>query len=129
MPIEQTETMSSFFGEQVRRLRNERGLTQRALAALVGLSQAQISLHEKGEDVPASPIRPQYAAALGITPDDLEDLISRDRLKELLRANPVLSEEAKRSIEDYIDFAWERDREAQRQAGRGPRNGLSERGS
>lgn len=104
--------MARFLGSEFRRLREQRGLTQRDLADLVGLSQAQISLHERGDDVPAPKVRFQYAEALGLTPEELEDLIGRDQLKESLRASTTLSQEAKRSIEDYIDFAWERDRQA-----------------
>ena len=107
--------MSKYFGDQLRRLRQERGLTQRDLAAAVGLSQAQISLHEKGEDLPAPAVRGKYARALGISAEDLEEMIDRGRLKEFLRASGTLSEEAKRSIEDYVDFAWNRDREARGQ--------------
>ena len=107
--------MSRYFGDQLRRLRLEQGLTQRDLAAAVGLSQAQISLHEKGEDLPAPAVRAKYAHALGISAEDLEEMIDRGRLKEFLRASGTLSEEAKRSIEDYVDFAWNRDREARGQ--------------
>ena len=106
--------MNSYFGDQIRRLRTQLGLSQRDLAKLVGLSQAQISLHEKGEDLPGPVTRPKYARALGITPEELEDLIHRSQVKEFLWASSTLSEEAKKSIEDYMDFAWERDRKAQR---------------
>jgi transcriptional regulator with XRE-family HTH domain len=106
--------MNGYFGEQVRRLRTQRGLTQRDMAKQVGLSQAQISLHERGEDLPGPAVRPRYARALGMTLEELEDLIHRSQVKEFLQASSTLSEEAKKSIEDYMDFAWERDREAQR---------------
>lgn len=108
--------MNTYFGEQVRIFRSRRGLTQRDMAKLVGLSQAQISLHEKGEDVPEPAIRPAYARALAITIDELEDIINRGQVKEFLRANPILSQEAKRSIEEYIDFAWDRDRRVRQDA-------------
>ena len=108
-----TVSVNGYFGDQIRRLRARQGLSQRELAAMVGLSQAQISLHEKGEDLPGRPVRSRYARALGIAPEELEDLIHRSQVKEFLRASSTLSEEAKHSIEEYIDFAWERDREAQ----------------
>ena len=114
--------MNTYFGEQIRRLRTRQGLTQRELARLAGLSQAQISLHETGEDLPNPAVRSNYARALGITPEELEDLIQRSRVKEFLRATSTISEEAKHSIEEYIDFAWERDRRARpRQDGPGDR--------
>ncbi len=104
--------MDGYLGDQIRRLRQARGLNQRALAALVGVTQAQISLHEKGEDIPSPAIRPKYAEALGLSLEEFEDLIQKSQVKESLRASSNLSEEARRSIEDYIDFAWERDRNA-----------------
>ena len=115
--------MARFFGDEIRRLRQRCGLTQRELAALAGLTQAQISLHEKGEDVPAPRVRAKYARALGLSLEELQDLISRDRLKNSLRSSPMLSEEAKRSIEDYIDFAWDRDRQARAQGQQPPETG------
>ena len=106
--------MNGFFGEHIRSLRKRKGLSQRDLARLVGVSQAQISLHEKGKDLPRPAVRIRYALALGVTLEDFEDLILRSRMKEFLRASYTLSEAAKHSIEEYIDFAWERDRQAQR---------------
>lgn len=119
MPISHNGSVNGFFGEQIRRLRTQKGLSQRDLARLVGLSQAQISLHERGADLPGPAIRAGYARALGITPEELEDLIHRSQLKEFLRASTSLSEESKRSIEDYVDFAFERDRRAREAEGRG----------
>ena len=116
MPIPHNRPVNTYFGEQIKVLRSRRGLTQRDLAKLVGLSQAQISLHEKGEDVPGPAIRPAYARALAVSIDDLGDIINRGQVKEFLRANPILSQEAKRSIEEYIDFAWDRDRRARQDA-------------
>ena len=107
--------MNGYFGEQVRRLRQQQGLTQRDMAKQVGLSQAQISLHERGEDLPGPAVRLRYARAFGMTLEELEDIIHRSQIKEYLRASSNRSEEARRSIEDYIDFAWERERQARRQ--------------
>ncbi|MDP3062679.1 MAG: hypothetical protein Q8O40_05655 [Chloroflexota bacterium] len=50
---------------------------------------------------------------MGLSLGEFEDLIRRSQVKEFLRASSELSDEARRSIEDYIDFAWERDRRAQ----------------
>ncbi len=104
--------MGKYLGEQIRLIREAKGLNQRQFAKMVGVSQAQISLHEVGEDVPSPKLRAKYAEGLGIPLDQLEEIISRERLKDFLRSAPNLSDEAKRSIEDYIDFAWERDRQA-----------------
>ena len=79
---------------------------------MIGVSQAQISLHEQGENIPSAKLYGVYAEALGISLEDFQEIMSKDRLKEFLRSAPNLSSEAKRSIEDYIDFAWERDRRA-----------------
>ena len=116
--------MNGYFGEQIRRLRQQQGLTQRDMAKQVGISQAQISLHEKGEDLPRSAVRVRYARALGISVEELEDIIRRSQIKEYLRASSNLSEEARRSIEDYIDFAWERDRQSRQETEKGDKKGL-----
>ena len=104
--------MGEYLGEQIRLRREAKGLNQRVFARMIGVSQAQISLHEQGENIPSAKLYSVYAEALGISLEDFQEIISKDRLKEFLRSAPNLSSEAKRSIEDYIDFAWERDRRA-----------------
>jgi len=68
--------MNETFGQYIRSLREEKGLTQRALSQAVGFrSLAHLSDIESGKRNPAKETLPKFAKALGITLFDLE---SRD---------------------------------------------------
>jgi len=55
-------------GENVRRLRRERGLSQHALAGLAGVSTQYVGLVESGRGNPRSTTLAALAAALGVAP-------------------------------------------------------------
>src|SRR3954463_3220877 len=59
------------FGEVIRRLRQEAGLSQAALAAAAGIHLRQIHRYESGEQQPALGVAQRMAAALGVTLDEL----------------------------------------------------------
>lgn len=68
--------MNETFGQYIRSLREEKGLTQRALSQAVGFrSLAHLSDIESGKRNPAKETLPKFAKALGVTLFDLE---SRD---------------------------------------------------
>ena len=68
--------MTGTFGQFIRSLRDERGLTQRALSQAVGFrSLAHLSDIESGKRNPAKETLPKFAKALGVS---LEELESRD---------------------------------------------------
>ncbi len=68
--------MSETFGQYIRVLRKERGLTQRGLSQMVGFrSLAHLSDIESGKRYPAKKSLGKFAEALGVTVSDLE---SRD---------------------------------------------------
>jgi transcriptional regulator with XRE-family HTH domain len=56
------------FGRTVRRLRQERGMTQAELAARLGLGRTSITNLEKGQQSPPLSMLPEIASALGIDP-------------------------------------------------------------
>ncbi len=58
--------MAARIGERIRELRKERGLTQRALAERVGVSQQNVSQIEKGDRQPQAEELPRFARALGV---------------------------------------------------------------
>ena len=58
-------------GKEIRRLRQDRGLTQEALAARVGVERPAIALWETGARTPTTDKLPALAAALGCGIDDL----------------------------------------------------------
>jgi len=54
-------------GQRLVRLRKDADLTQAALAALVGVSQVQISLIESGQREPSVGVLRKLAKALGVS--------------------------------------------------------------
>src|SRR3954462_6969941 len=70
----------SNFGEVLRRLRQEAGLSQAGLAGAAGTSLRQIHRYERGEQQPALDVGQRLAAALGVTLDELAGG-SSDRVK------------------------------------------------
>jgi transcriptional regulator with XRE-family HTH domain len=59
------------FGEVIRRLRLEAGLSQAGLADAAGVHQRQIHRYESGEQQPALGVAQRIATALGVTLDEL----------------------------------------------------------
>lgn len=63
--------LAQTFGENVRRLRNERGLSQEALALAVDLAPTYVGQIERGQRNPTLDVVEQIAEALGADPLDL----------------------------------------------------------
>ncbi len=59
------------FGDRLRTLRRQRGLTQQQLASLVGVRNSVISFYEVGERVPSPGVVIRLAAAFGVSTDYL----------------------------------------------------------
>src|SRR3954462_6429690 len=68
------------FGEIIKRLRQEAGLSQAGLAAAAGIHTPQITRYESGEQQPALGVAHRLAQALGVTLDELAG-IPTDRVK------------------------------------------------
>lgn len=68
------------FGDVMRRLRQDAGLSQAGLAAAAGVHTRQINRYEGGEQQPALDVAQRLAAALGVTLDELAGGTS-DRIK------------------------------------------------
>lgn len=69
------------FGAKLRKLRQERGLTQAQMAAAIGVSSAYLSALEHGKrGRPSWHLVQSVIAQLGIIWDDAEDLIRLSRL-------------------------------------------------
>lgn len=59
------------FAENVKRLREEKGLTQQELANLIEVAQPTVAQYEKGMKLPTIVIGAALAKALGITCEEL----------------------------------------------------------
>src|SRR3954453_4174934 len=68
------------FGEIIRRLRQEAGLSQAGLASAAGVHARQINRYESGDQQPALGVAHRLAQALGVTLDELAGVPS-DRVK------------------------------------------------
>ena len=68
------------FGEIIRRLRQEAGLSQAGLASAAGVHARQINRYESGDQQPALGVAQRLAQALGVTLDELAGVPS-DRVK------------------------------------------------
>ncbi len=60
------------FGDQLRKLRLERGMSQEDMAALLGTSKQVISRYETGQRSPKITVASAYAEKLGVPLSDLE---------------------------------------------------------
>lgn len=78
------------FGEKLRQLRNEQGLTQPELAEAVGIEQSYLSKLETGKSIPSAEVFGQILGFFSCDIGDLvDDLDQRSRLQ--LRQIPVVS--------------------------------------
>ncbi len=86
--------MSETFGQHIRSLREEKGLTQRALSQAVGFrSLAHLSDIESGKRNPAKETLPKFAKALGVALSDLESRDTRgpvEAVKALFARKPEM---------------------------------------
>ena len=59
------------FGEKLRKLRTEKGLTQKQLASLIGVKNSVISFYELGDRIPSPEVIIKLASALHVSSDYL----------------------------------------------------------
>ncbi len=114
--------MSETFGQYIRSLREEKGLTQRALSQAVGFrSLAHLSDIESGKRNPAKETLPKFAKALGITLFDLESRDTRgpiEAAKALFARKPemvgaflkVIEAAKKMDAEELVDRVTQREK-------------------
>lgn len=59
------------FSEKLSKMRNDKGLTQKQMAAMIGVGIAQIRRYEKGKSSPTLEVIKNIAKTLGISADEL----------------------------------------------------------
>lgn len=79
--------MTIYFGENLKRLRKEKELTQETLADFLGVSFQTISKWERGENYPDITTLPTIASFFNIT---IEDLLGVDKAKKEQKINEYL---------------------------------------
>ena len=113
----------SSFGENLRKIRIERGMSQEELAALLGTSKQVISRYETGQRSPKVTVVAEYADKLGIAISALTSNVF-DYLKQGLSSSPAASAMLGEIRDGLLDYCGDPDRDALLQA----YDGLNERG-
>ena len=92
-------------GKEIRRLRNDRGLTQEALAAALNVSAQTISKWECGNSIPDVQLLPEIAVYFGVTIDQLFAMTPQqqmERIENRIYARGLFDEAEERQIEQQL---------------------------
>lgn len=92
-------------GKEIRRLRNDRGLTQEALAAALNVSAQTVSKWECGNSMPDIQLVPEIAIYFGVTIDQLFAMSPQqqlDRIENRIYDCGLFDEAEKRQIEQQL---------------------------
>ncbi len=84
------------FGQAVRRLRLQRGMTQAELAERLGLARTSVTNLEKGQQNPPLSLLPDMAAALGVNAVELVAAAAQDGDSAMGLAATVPDEDLRR---------------------------------
>ena len=92
-------------GKEIRRLRNDRGLTQEALAAALNVTAQTVSKWECGNSIPDVQMLPEIAVYFGITIDQLFAMTPEqqiERIENHIYSSGLFSEAEQRQIEQQL---------------------------
>ena len=70
-------------GKEIRRLREERGITQETLAEVLNVTAQSISKWERGTSMPDVQMLPQIAVYFGVTIDQLFDIAPDQQMERI----------------------------------------------
>ena len=92
-------------GKEIRRLRNDRGLTQEALAAALNVTAQTVSKWECGNSIPDVQLLPEIAVFFGVTIDQLFAMTPEqqlERIENTIYARGLFSEAELRQIKRQL---------------------------
>ncbi|MBQ9393030.1 MAG: helix-turn-helix domain-containing protein [Oscillospiraceae bacterium] len=92
-------------GKEIRRLRNDRGLTQEALAAALNVSAQTVSKWECGNSIPDVQLLPEIAVYFGVTIDRLFAMSPEQQLERIenhIYSRGMLDEAEERQLEQQL---------------------------
>ena len=92
-------------GKEIRRLRNDRGLTQEALAAALNVTAQTVSKWECGNSIPDVQLLPEIAVFFGVTIDQLFAMTPEQQLERIensIYAHGLFPEAEQRQIERQL---------------------------
>ena len=100
--------MNEKIGELIREIRNEKGISLRKLAEIVGVSNVNILYIEKGKINTSLPILKGIAKALNYNIDKLLSFANMidDDIKAIINKRPVLITEFLRSAKNFTNNDW-----------------------
>ncbi|MBQ8857068.1 MAG: helix-turn-helix transcriptional regulator [Lachnospiraceae bacterium] len=84
------------FGEKLKQLREERGMTQQTLAEMLYVTRQAVSRWECGARYPDLLTTKKIATILGVT---IDELVSGEKLKENIEKEPVLADKKENIIQ------------------------------
>ena len=93
-------------GKEIRRLRNERGITQEALAEALNVTAQTVSKWECGTSIPDVQMLPQIAVFFGVTIDRLFAMAPEqqmERIENRIYARGLFDEAEERQIEQQLE--------------------------
>ena len=92
-------------GKEIRRLRNDRGLTQEALAAALNVTAQTVSKWECGNSIPDVQLLPEIAVYFGVTIDRLFAMSPEqqmERIENRIYARGMFDEAEERQLEQQL---------------------------
>ena len=92
-------------GKEIRRLRNNRGLTQEALAAALNVSAQTVSKWECGNSIPDVQLLPEIAVYFGVTIDQLFAMSPEqqmERIENRIYSRGMFDEAEERQLEQQL---------------------------
>ena len=92
-------------GKEIRRLRNDRGLTQEALAAALNVTAQTVSKWECGNSIPDVQLLPEIAVFFGVTIDQLFTMSPEqqmERIENRIYSRGLFSEAEQRQLEQQL---------------------------
>ena len=104
-------------GKEIRRLREDRGITQEALAEALNVTAQSVSKWERGTSIPDVQMLPQIAVYFGVTIDQLFAMDpgqQMERIENRIYSQGLFSEAEKRQLEQQLTaFAEKPEHEGQ----------------
>ena len=100
--------MNGKIGELIREIRNEKGISLRKLADIVGVSNVNILYIEKGKINTSLPVLKGIAKALNYNIDKLLSFANMidDDIKAIINKRPVLITEFLRAAKNFTNNDW-----------------------
>ena len=109
------------FGDNLKKARTDKGISQSQLAELMGIHPAHISRYERNQTVPSIDVVKKFADLLEVTTDMLvyggekaKEKITDDELLTMFAKAQALSEEDRKCVKSFLKaFLFQRDMQKQ----------------